>query len=117
MAGEPVNFEFSSADATTAAAITLRSAGGATRTLGSEERFTLIGFTGSIAAAVINAVIFSDDDADGNLDAGELMAVMGLGSSNGSALYQAATKGITPKVKAANAGQIYLAGYGIITKG
>lgn len=115
--GEPVQFEFNSADATTAAVISIRSEGGAARVLAIDERFILRSFTGSIAAAALNAVIFSDNDNDATIDAGEIMAVMGLGSSHGSCLDQAAGLGIVPKVKAAVAGQIYLAGHGVIVKG
>jgi hypothetical protein len=115
--GEPVQFEFKSTDATTAAVISIRSEGGSARTLASTERFILRSFTGSIAAAVLNAVIFDDANTDGNIDAGEIMAVLGLASANGCGLQQAAGPGRVPKVKAAVAGQVYIAGHGVIVNG
>lgn len=117
MHGEQVQFEFNSADATTAAVISIRSEGGAARTLLATERFILQAFTGSIAVAVLNAVIFDDADADGAIDAGEIMAVLGLGSANACGLNQAAGPGRVPKVKASVAGQVYIAGHGIIVNG
>lgn len=115
--GEPIQFEFNSTDATTAAVISIRSEGGAARTLATDERVIIQSFTGSIAADVLNAIIFDDADADGNLDAGELLAVLGLGASSGHDLNAAAGKGRVPKVKAAVAGQVYIAGSGVIVKG
>lgn len=113
--GEPVEFEFNSADATAGAVISIRSEGGGARTLAVNERFILRSFTGSIAAAVLNAVMFKG--ADATVDAGELMAAFGLGSSNGSDLNQSGTLGAVPRIKAAVAGQIYVVGHGVITLG
>lgn len=116
--GEPVNFEFSSANATTAAAITLRDEGGTTtRTLASNERFILQAYTGHVDSDAGIVQMFNDVDGDGNVDANEIMAVMIYGSSSGSDLQQATSRGFTPKVKAAMAGNVVLAGRGVIVKG
>lgn len=114
--GDPIQFEFNSADATAGTGLLrLRAEGGVSRALAPTERFIIRAFTGSIAAAVLNAVIF--DSADATVDNDEILAVLGLGSSSGNGLEQAAAVGRVPRVKAAIAGQVYIAGHGVIVNG
>ncbi len=122
--GEPVEFEFLSADATTAGALVIRTAGGAARTLASDERLVIdtidahIAETASPADNVI-AWIIRDTDEDGDLDAGDLLAVL-QGGGNHSSFWptgMAGAKGVIPKVLADAAAQITIAGNGYVMKG
>lgn len=115
--GETVNFEFSSADASTAAAITLYDAAGTTRTLASNERL-LIDSGQAYLAGSITGDFITDADADGAVDAKERIAKLGVGATNfmfGEEGY-ACAKGVTPKVKTSGAGQTDLTGTGRIVK-
>lgn len=123
--GEPVKWEFVSADATTAAAITLWDGNSVSRTLAATERFMLLSYTGVMAVAVLNATLFDDLNANGTVDAGERMAEFaniggGLqahisGTFEGEG--QAGGKGRMPKIKASAAGAIAFSGNGYIIKG
>lgn len=117
-AGEPVEFEFSSADASSAAVLVMRSSGlRASRALAANERLIIHGFSGVIAAGANPTKIIGDADADGNVDAGELMAVLGTGVNNMADMEMAGEKGAMPKVKAAGAGQVDIAGWGVVVTG
>jgi hypothetical protein len=120
--GDPVQIEFTSADATTAAAVSLRHAGGAAiSALAANERLIISSISASLAAAVLHAEIFNDTDADGNVDAGELLVALSLGPNHwniGSPDFGTACRLATiPKVKAAVAGAIQIAGVGYLVKG
>lgn len=122
--GDPVEFEFNSADASTAAALVLRQSGDrSSRTLASGERFVMEQLVAHIVAADassahITAVITADTDGDGDLDAGDLMAVIGGGSVHASFPNgMAGALGVIPKVLASASGQIYIAGTGYIMQG
>lgn len=117
-AGDPVQLEFSSADASTAAAITIKDGNNATRTLQSYERLLIDSLIGDIAAGV-TADVFDDKDADGTVDAGELLASLGAlnttYTNNDSGL--SVTTGNTPKVKSSGAGSVKITGTGRIQFG
>lgn len=121
MQGETVGIEFTSADASTAAAVTLKDATGATRTLAANEILLIDTLTCGQAAAVLLVTVISDNDADGNIDAGERLAAFAVG--NGASMFeagpegQAVKQGFTPKVKASGAGQVDITGSGRIVKG
>lgn len=117
--GEPVEFEFNSADAQTAAVLLMRSAGARTsRTLGAHERLIIQSLVSQITTTT--AFIFADTDGGGTLDAGDLMVPLGTGNSSivfdGTGDGIAGAVGVMPKVKAAAAGQIYIAGIGLVVK-
>lgn len=122
--GEPVEFEFLSADARTASPLVLRDAGGDERTLEDDERLIILVLDAHIAEAAspqddIIAWIIRDADEDGDLDAGDLLAVL-LGGGNHSSFIpvgMAGVKGVMPKVLASAAAQITLTGNGYIMKG
>lgn len=120
--GKPVEFELNSADASTAAALVLREAGArAALTLGAEDRLIIQTVTAKVTTAT-HANIIADTDGDGDLDAGDLMVALftggnsiDLSGSTGGGI--AGAKGVVPKVLAQAAGQIYLAGTGVIVRG
>lgn len=116
--GEPVLFELSSTDVSTAAAITIRNAGtNTTRTLAADERLIVQGYT---AAAVAAATLFDDADADGAVDANERLAIIGAGTSfinfAGTGGGVSGGLGRTPKILGA-ASALSIAGWGAIVKG
>jgi len=115
--GDSISIQFSSADATTAAAVVLYDANGGVRTLAANERLLIDTLTGTLAAAVTLAEVFTDD-GDGNVEAGERIASFGANSGcfDGGAEGYPAEVGQTPKVKAAGAGQVTVTGTGRIVK-
>lgn len=118
--GRPVQFEFSSADATTAAAISLRDAGGAAiSALAADETLYINTVSASLAAAVLHAQIFTG--ANTTLDAGEMLVALGIGANHvrfgGPDYGTACGKGQIPNVIASVAGAIRIAGTGFIVKG
>lgn len=115
--GSPINFEFSSADASTSAPLVLRDAGGTTHALAATERVILDTVTAVLVSGASPAVIFSDANADNALTAGERMVILGTGNNDCQALGAVGAVGVTPRVKAAGAGQIDIAGSGRIVKG
>lgn len=122
MRGDPVQIEFSSDDATTAAAVSLRHAGGAAITaLAANERLIVNSLSGALAAAVLHAELFNDADGDGNIDAGEILACFGIGPNHvhfeGPDEGTACGLATIPKIKAAVAGFVRIAGVGFIVKG
>lgn len=119
--GDPIQFELSSADASAAVALTIRRSGSnAAYTLGADERVILQTVNGNVVAGV-TVQVFDDADADGNVDDGERLLVIGPGMSNtvfeGVDGGTAGGKGRVPKVKASGAGQIDITGIGAIIKG
>lgn len=110
--GIPVTFEFTSADATTAAAVTIKDQNNATRTLGAEEQLWVDTASAALAAAVLTCDLISDNDADAAVDAGELIATFGpnTGNFDGGEEGSPCHKGITPKVKGSNAGVVRITG-------
>ena len=120
--GKPVEFELNSADASTAAALVLREAGARTSvTLGAEDRLIIQALTAHVVTATYVNII-ADTDEDGDLDAGDLMVVLSTGNnsvdlsgSTGGGI--AGAKGVMPKVLAQAAGQVFIAGVGVIVRG
>lgn len=119
--GEPIQFELTSSDVTTAAALSLRNAGGASRTLASDERVILQTVNVYAASGVGTVSVFDDADGDSVVDAGELLLRVGEGFTNvpflGTDGGTSSGKGRTPKVKAASAGAVAVTGIGAIVKG
>lgn len=119
--GDPIQFEFSSADATTAAPLVIRDAGGLTHTLNANERVYIQTLNIQAAAGTGTVTIFDDRDGDGVADAGERMLLVGEGFSNvpfvGTDEGTAGGVGRVPKVQAVAAGQISITGIGIIRRG
>jgi hypothetical protein len=115
-AGEAVTFEFTSADATTAAAVTIKDGNNVTRTLGAEEQLWIDTASAALAAAVLTADLFSDNANSGVVDANELIASFGpnTGMFDGGDEGFACHKGVTPKVKGSNAGVVRVTGTGRI---
>lgn len=119
--GEPIQFELSSADVSTAAALTIRRAGSNTAyTLLAGERVVLQTVNFNVAAGV-TVTVFDDADADAAVDAGERLIVVGAGVSNivfeGVDGGSAGGLGRVPKAKASGAGQVDITGIGAIVKG
>lgn len=104
--GIPVTFEFTSADATTAAVVTIKDQNNVTRTLGAEEQLWIDTAAAALAAAVTSADLFSDNASAGAVDAGELICSFGPnnGMFDGGEEGSPCHKGVTPKVKSAVAG-------------
>lgn len=118
ISGDPVQFEFSSADVTTAAPLVLRDAGGAARTLSATERLILQTVNVYAAASALTVDIFDDADADGTVDAGERLLRVGEGFANvpfvGKDGGTAGGRGRVPKVKAGGAAVVTVTGIGVI---
>lgn len=116
--GDYVGIEFNSADASTAAAITLKDADQVTRTLQPYERL-LIDEVTAVLAAGVTGDLFDDKNANGNVDAGE--RIMALGALNsrfdGGHEGYSVSLGSTPKVKTSGAGVVNLTGTGRIIIG
>jgi hypothetical protein len=116
VSGDEVKGEFSSADATTAAVATLYNAQGVARPLTTGDRLVITDIFGVAASAAGLVVLFSDNDADGVIDAGERLFPFS-GSSSAQLTTELYCKaGITPKVKAAAAGQVDLVFTGVIIR-
>jgi hypothetical protein len=122
--GEYVAIEFSSTDATTAAAVTLKDGNGATRTLAADERVLIDSLTGMAVqddtdpSTDILVTLIGDYDAGADIDAGERIWAFAGGSvfDGGDEGFSMKT-GFTPKVKASGAGQVSINGVGRIQKG
>jgi hypothetical protein len=123
--GEEVRFGFVSTDATTADEVVVYDNNGNVRAIAATERLIINSAVLSIAAAVVNARLFTDANADGTADEAEvLLAVEGAiatvvgdtaSMETGSGLYCAV--GLEPKVIAANAGRVSCYGTGFILQG
>lgn len=118
MQGQSVSIEFVSADASTAAAVTLKDSTGATRALAANEILLIDTLTAALATAVLLVQVFADIDGDSSVDAGELLASFAPGNGasrfSGGKEGQAVTVGVTPSVKASGAGVVNITGTGRI---
>jgi hypothetical protein len=114
--GEYVAIEFASADASAAAAVTLKDANNVTRTLTANERLLIDTAQGECAAAVTLLELITDSDADGNVDANELICAFGANNAffDGGEEGYSCPGGITPKAKASGAGVVRITGVGRI---
>lgn len=106
--GDKVHGEFTSADASTAAAIVLYDAQGVVRTLAATERLVVMSYH-IVSGAALTLSLFSDADADGVVDAGEVVA-RGVFAANGglseNSIVHPCPRGKGLKVKASGAGQV-----------
>jgi hypothetical protein len=117
--GENVHFEFTSADATTAAVVIVYDNDGGLRPIGSTERLVITDVHGSASAAVGLVDLFNGVGAAPA--AGERLFTLNLAAAIGTVYPSLNTpvyckKGVTPKVKAAAAGQLNVNGTGIILR-
>lgn len=118
MHGELIEFELSSTDVTTAAALTLRESGATvSRTLGADERLVIHDITIAAATATVLITVIRDTDEDGDIDAGDRMfAVLPGNTSIDTKIGAAGAKGVVPKVIASVAGQVSVTGRGVIVQ-
>lgn len=116
--GIPVTFEFSSADATTAAPFIIYNEDGTVVTVASDERLIVDGLGGNIVTGAGEVIVLGDTDADGAVDPGERVAAMT--NINCSVTFddegRVGKPGIGLKAKAAVAGQVTIIGGGRIVK-
>ena len=124
LTGEHVHGEFTSADASTAAVVTLYTGDGVARALVAGERLVIQSFHVVVGASGLTVTLFDDRDADGTADAGEIIA-RGTFAANGSLsesgilhyCKQAVTANVlAPKVKTSGAGQVDVVLRGFIIK-
>ena len=111
--GKFVRLEFYSADCSAASApVILYDENGAVVTLGSNEQLILDSLCMFAVAAVTSAQVLEDRDADGDYDAGCLIAGFGNGSSvfEGGPEGFALKRGFIPEVKAVAAGIVMVTG-------
>lgn len=115
--GEAVSIEFESADASTAALVTLKDANLVTRTLQLYERLIVDTLEANVASAAGTVDVFADIDGDGAVDPNELIATFNAGSvtifSGGPSGFSIPLA-LTPKVLAAAGGAIEISGTGRI---
>lgn len=122
MNGEEVYGVLNSADASTAAALTLYSMGGAavvSRALDSTERLVITDVMLSIQGTAFDAALIWDTDGDGDVDAGDWIARLKSADGQLSASFQTpryGPTGKTPKVKAGAAGTVDAVIHGFIQK-
>lgn len=118
--GDPIEFEFSSADASGGgtARLVLRKAGGRDSvTLGANDRVILLTLAGNVTTTT--AKVLADTDGDLDADAGDLMAQLSTGRNfvtfgpNG----MSGALARIPSVLAAAGGQIDISGTGVIIRG
>jgi hypothetical protein len=108
--GEVVHGEFSSADAQAAMPVSLFDGDGRVRHLAATERLVVTDLM-IVADAKMAVDVFSDNDGDGTVDAGERIAGGVLAANVPLAMSLATTpryckRGIVPKVKAGGVGQV-----------
>jgi len=118
--GKFVRVEFYSADCSAASVpVILYDENGAVVTLGSNEQLLIDSLCLFAVAAVTSAQVLEDRDADGDYDAGCLIAGFGNGSSvfEGGPEGFALKKGFIPEVKAAAAGIVMVSGSAHIIEG
>lgn len=119
--GDAVSIEFVSADASTAALVTIKDANDATYTLKVNERLIVDTLTGTIdpASTTIVADFFADINADGNVNAGELTVRFSyvISQFNGGPEGLPFPVGITPKVKSSGSAAVRVTGMGRVVKG
>jgi hypothetical protein len=114
--GDYVAIEFSSADSSAAAAVTLKDANNTTRTLTANERLLIDTAQGECAAAVTLLELFTDSNADGNVGANELICAFGANNAffDGGEEGYSCPVGVTPKAKGSGAGVVRITGVGRI---
>lgn len=119
MVGRTIKIQFSSADASTAAPVSLFDDNDVAVTLGANERLIIDTIAANIAAAVTLVTLFNDDNADAAVGSGERIAPFGANSGffQGGEEGYVCPIGRTPKVKASGAGQVDLDGSGRIVIG
>lgn len=117
--GDYVSIQFSSADASTTAAVTLYDSNGLPVTLGANERLLIDSLVGSVNSTAGVTTLADDIDSDGTVDPGEIITQFedGVVNIQGGREGRACAIGKTPKVKAASAGQVSFNGAGRIVKG
>jgi hypothetical protein len=117
--GSYVSMQFSSADASTIATISLYDADGVAVTLKANERLVIDSAVFSVATAAGNTTFADDFNSSGTIGAGELICELSDGVVNmqGGDEGRACSIGKVPKVKAAAAGQVSLTGTGRIVAG
>jgi hypothetical protein len=118
--GETVNLQFSSSDASTAAAVGIFDSNGGVRTLASHERLLIDTLQGNISGTGVTKLdLFGS--ADGTVDAGERVACFGSGAA--ANMFEAGCEGyalpvgVGLKAKANAAGQVDVTGSARIIKG
>lgn len=119
----PVNFEFSSTDATSPGTITLSDANSRVKTLKSNERLVIYGGTLSQAKGVTKTTLFDDANNDNIVTAGEIIAeTVDAGAvpagTTISFTYlphgRICSAGNTPKVVSSATGAVSISGVGAI---
>lgn len=119
--GELVRIVFSSADASTAAAVSLYNLDGVAVTLSGNDRLTLKNLVISVTGA-IGVDVFDDADAGADVDAAERLVYV-LGTTGNPTFPisftgegQPCGRARLPKVKASGSGAIVITGNGYVTK-
>lgn len=118
--GDYVAFEFSSTDAQTAAALTLKNADNTVITLLSTQRIIIDELFGVVGGTTTVVQVFDDKNGSGTINAGELIAAFTVGNVGGfigGAEGFSVSLGSTPKVIATTAGTVILTGTGRIING
>lgn len=114
--GELVHGEFTSADASTAAAVALYDAQGVARVLAATERLIVESYH-MVSAVALTVTLFNDNDADSVVDAGEVIGRGSFGANGGlaeSSIQHKCKRGIGLKIKASGAGQVDAVVRGVI---
>lgn len=122
--GDYVAIEFHSTDASTPAAITIKDANGAVRTLASYERLLIDSLSGVAIldnddpSTDIRVTVFGDYDAGADIDANERIWVfVGQGVFDGGIEGYSVRTGFTPLVGATGSGAVDINGTGRIVIG
>jgi hypothetical protein len=113
--GSYVKLEFNSADASSAAKVSLYDDQQDSVTLGANELLIIDSLNIRVGAA-ITVDVFADDDGDDTVDAGERLALVGQGSFVFEFPKEGLScpTGVVPDVKASGAGAVTLVGTGRI---
>jgi hypothetical protein len=105
MTGDIVRLVLASADASAGVAFTIYDTRGVARVLASTERLVITDGEWVIAAGAGLVTVFSDNDADSAVDAGEELMYLS-GANITSCIERYAARGKTVKGRAAAAGQV-----------
>lgn len=118
--GQTVRIVFSSADAQTAAVLSLYGPDGAAVTLSGRSRLWVTNLLIAVTGA-LTVDLFTDANSDGTVDAAERMAnVIGIAAlttcwaMNFTGEGSPGAPGLVPKVKASAAGQVTITGTGVV---